>query len=349
MTSCRVLVRGARLLCCLALALGAASCLPDRKSDEELAQALDAYAAAHPADVVAAQGCGNGKVEGQEQCDEVGANQCSGCEKCQRRRSLLISSAQDVATYGGKGISNLVEHAADGFSMEFWFSPDALPNTDSAHMMAALAGTALVGADNQPGFAVLLATDAVKSASYVTCAYWPHIKDTKVGLFLQGADAIKIKAWHHVRCAWSGKDLVMRMWLDGQAPTETAKVASKPAQLFDASSTFFVGALIDKAASGFSGRIDELRILVGAAAADSGVWRYRYVGNEVGTQLLLHMDEPDEATFLRDSSANALDPHQTSKPLLPKQPEKALHFAPEDCYGFSHAQATCKNAAPFCP
>ncbi len=343
----------------------ATACLPSRIAQGELDEMaatgvvdpVDASGAdttqadGNPADTSGATGCGNGKVEGKEECDFSGANWCNGCDKCQRRTTWKIDGNDAMVTaVVPADMAAALGEATTGFSLEFWFKASQLPSATDSAGIAAVAGKSLAG----PAFAVALVRDQSKNAAYVTCAYVPKQNDTSTGLYLQGNNAIKVGEWHHVRCGWSAADQMMMLSQDGADEPATLKAVSKPTQLFESDSTFIVGSLslgIGKA--GFKGELDELRMVTGANASNFKFFQARYSGEGQGVALLLHMDEAEKSTLLMDSSTKNLHMRQTSKQPLGFDFEKVpLVFQPESCYGYSQPQINCAPAAqpkaPFC-
>lgn len=342
----------------------ATACLPSRIAQGELDEmaatgvvdpvdgsgADSSQADGSSADATGAQGCGNGKLEGNEECDFTNANWCNGCDKCQRRTTwkvdgddAMVTAVNPLAMAGA-----LVESTA-GFSLEFWFKPSQLPSASDSAGIAAVAGK-LPGS---PAFAVALVRDQSKNSAYVTCAYVPKQSDTTTGLFLQGNNAIKVGEWHHVRCGWSAADQSMMLSQDGDEPA-TIKAPNKPTQLFEAGSSFVLGSLsLATGKPGFKGELDELRMVTGANASNFNFFQARYSGEGQGVAMLLHMDEAANSTRLMDNSANKLHMRQSSKQPLGYDFEKVpLVFQPESCYGYSQQQITCAPAAqpkaPFC-
>lgn len=336
----------------LALGLAASACLPARLGQDELDQRVRSADTASDAsgDGGVPKGCGNGSVDGDEQCDFAGANWCSGCEQCQRRMTWKVDGDSAMVTpVNPTQMATLLTGAGSGFSVELWFKAAQLPSGDANAGMVAVAGK-LPGS---PAFIVALVRDPAKNASYVTCGYVPKQNDVSTGLFLQGSDAIKVGQWHHLRCAWSASDMAMKLSLDGETPA-TLNVSSKPSPLFDPVSSFALGSLsLASGKAGFVGELDEFRMLVGAGAGNFKTFQPRYSGDGQGAALLLHMDEAAGSTRLLDSGANKLHLRQTSKQGLTNEYEKVpLLFQTESCYGYSQAQLKCAPAAqpkaPFC-
>lgn len=344
-------------------ALTAAACLPNRLSqselDERAAAGSEADSAISGADTASsgdsqaetgASGCGNGTVDGKEECDFSGANWCSGCDQCKLRTTWKVDSNDALVTpVNTVAMAAALADAASGFSVEFWFKASQLPVGSDSVGMAAVAGK-LPGS---PAFVVALARDSLKNASYVTCGYVPKQSDPASGVFLQGNEAVKLGEWNHVRCAWSAGDQAMKLSQNGSEPA-LIKVQTKPTMLFEAGSSFAVGALsLATGKPGFRGELDELRVLIGANAANFKTFQARYSGGGLGLAMLLHMDEVAGATRLSDSSPSGLHMRQSSKQPLGYDFEKVpLVFLPETCYGYSLAQISCAPAAqpkaPFC-
>ncbi len=328
----------------LALGCLALGCLPDRKDVSSLLSQEGDSAGQDSQSDGAATTCGAGKLQGSEQCDSAGANWCSGCDKCDVRATWKVAGEADLATAAAKdGMAAVWASAAGGFSVELWFKPQQLPGpTDSAAMVAV---TGLL--QTAPAFVIALARDKVKGSVYATCAYLTHQNDPANGLFLQGGDAIKVGVWHHLRCAWSASEKVMKLSQDGDTAVVSAKASLQPVQLFDASSWLTVGSIsLDAGKPGFVGELDELRILTGASSDNFKSFQPRYGAEGGDTALLLHMDQATGATRLSDSSSSQRDLKQSSKgPVGYKFETSPLSFLPESCYGLTEAQIKCKPAA----
>lgn len=334
----------------------AAACLPSRipqaELDERAAGADAASADGQPGDAASADalGCGNAKVESGEQCDFAGASWCSGCDQCQRRATWKIEADASLATpLAPLQMASVFADANGGFSVEFWFKAKQLPGGSDPAGILAIAGKLPAA----PAFAIALARDQTKNAAFVTCAYLPKQSDPATGLFLQGSTPVKVGDWHHVRCAWAASEQSMKLSQNGGDPA-LAKAGAKPTQLFDPGSTLALGSLsLATGKSGFSGELDEFRMLTGPSAAKFSSFQVRYSAEAAGVALLLHMDEAAGSTRLTDDSANKLHLRQTSKAQLGYEYEKTpLLFQPEACYGYSLAQITCQAGqpkAPFCP
>lgn len=329
-------------------------CLPDRKDVSALLESSADGAASQDSasDTAAAPGsCGDGKLQGSEQCDSPGANWCSGCDKCEVRNTWKVAGEADLATAAAKdGLAKTWVNAGSGFSVELWFKPQQLPGPNDSAAMLAVTGLL----PSAPAFVVALARDQVKGSVYATCAYLPKQSDPGNGLFLQGGDAIKVGAWHHLRCAWVPGEKVMKLSQDGDAPVQTAKVTGQPQLMFDATSWLTVGSIpLEAGKPGFVGELDELRVLTGTSSANFSEFQARYSGEGADTELLLHMDQATGATRLSDSSKKQVDLRQSSKGPVGYNFETAqLSFLPEACYGMTEAQIKCKPAGqpkpPFC-
>lgn len=322
-------------------------CLPDRKDVSALAM-MDPDAVTSPdgqADGSPAPGtCGDGKLQGSEQCDNTGASWCSGCDNCQVRNTWKISGEADFATGAAKdGLGKVWASAASGFSVEFWFKPQQLPSgTDS---MAMFAVTGLQS--GSPAMVVALARAQGKGAVYSTCAYLTKQGDLGTATFLQGSESVKVGVWHHVRCAWVAADKVMKFSQDGEQTAVSPNVGSPPLQLFDSLSWLMLGAVtLEAGKPPFLGELDELRVLTGATSGMFQEFNARHDAAATGTELLLHMDQATGAPRLSDSSAKEIDLKQTTKggPVF-KFEQATLTFLPETCYGFTEAQLQCKPAA----
>ena len=135
-----------------ATALAATACLPSRLSQGELDEraaagnaidsAADSAASSDSATgsdsqaETSASSCGNGAVDGKEECDFSGANWCSGCDQCKLRNTWKIDSNDALVTpVNAVAMATALADAASGFSVEFWFKASQLPaNSDSVGM-----------------------------------------------------------------------------------------------------------------------------------------------------------------------------------------------------------------------
>ena len=328
----------------VAVAWTALSCLPERKDTSAASQQQSDTGNQDASADSASAPCGDGKLQGSEQCDSAGANWCTGCDKCQVRNTWKVSGESDLASGSAKdGLAKVWTQSATGFSVEFWFKPQALPAANESSAMFAVWGIPA----NSPAMVVALARDQAKGAVYVTCAYLPKQSDPSSGTFLQGGDQIKVGVWHHARCAWVAADKVMRFSQDGEPTVSSPKIINPPAQLFDSLSWLMIGHIsLDQAKTGFLGELDELRLLSGAASNTFNDFQARYDQPTSDTELLLHMDQATGAPRLSDSSDRQLDLKQTVKGQAVFKFEQApLSFLPETCYGFTEAQVKCKVAA----
>ncbi len=350
-------VRRAMLLTCAVTWL--AGCLPDRLTQAELqakiaaATATDSAAEVGP-DTVAGPGCGNGVVEDPEECDEAGAPVCGGCATCQRRRVLKATNAKVTALIPNaktKSIEKLLGDSKSGFSAEAWFNTSKLPAVNGADAFLVV-GT--VGSPTAPSWLMGLKREGDKNAMYATCAYSFGPAVAKQFVFAQSADPVAPNTWHHLRCAISGKTSKVLLSLDGGTVRESAtalgKLPGTGKSAFDSNAVLAIGAIAgesDKADQRFDGLIDEVRVVIGAAADDFGQLRYRYIGTELGTQLLYHMDLGPGDKALPDSSVNGLAAQQAS--ANDGFGTHVLTSAPENCYGQPADAVQCKVAAPWCP
>lgn len=344
--------RAAAGVLALAAGHGLLGCLPDRMD----AATLDAKVQQAQ---VAQVGCGNGKLEGNEQCDDKAANYCGGCADCQRRRAWTVNNDNALVVVPNtqvKSIDKVLAESKNGFSVEFWFRSDKLPvKTDKAgavHTVVAI--SVLDAAGKSPAMTMSIARDGDKNAWYPVCVYslpGPVVTQTVAA---QGADPIQAGKWHHLRCALNDKSNKMQLRVDGgkvvESTTALTKLGAKP--WFDPQTMGVVGAIPlhkDDPGQVFSGALDELRVVTGPHAYDFGPLKYRWVGDEPGTQILYHMDLEKTDRTLVDATANAAHAEQASmvsgKLLFSAS---ALESQPDGCYGFSAAQAQCKVAAPWC-
>lgn len=341
----------------------ACACLPDRLTSDQIAAKIaaapkDAASAdAEPADTAVAVGCGNGVVEDKEQCDLKPAGICSGCVKCERRNVWKVDGDYAAvvapnALSNPKNIDKLTADSKTGFSVEFWFSTAKYPAANGADVVVALA----LPADNSksPAMVVGVARDGDKNVMFPTCAYTYQQALQSTVVAAQAVDPILPDTWHHLRCAFSAKTNKLLLSVDGgvvrESATAVAKILGK--SLFDPGTWLLVGAVPfnkDKPKDHFLGKVDELRIASGAAADDFKMFKYRYDGTELGTQLLYHFDFAADDTVVPDASANGYAAQQVfNDGGTAKFGSHGLAVGPDDCYGFPPEQANCKSAAPWC-
>jgi len=343
-----------------ALAGLAAACLPNRLATAELAARVaaakadggaDASADAS-ADAAVGPGCGNGVVEADEACDDKSGSVCGGCEACHLRRALDVSSKAVVAAVPNekvKSIDAILSDAKTGLSMEVWFNAAKLPAVNGADGFAGMAAVGGVAAKVAPAWVMGVKREGDKNAMYPTCALTFGPEGAKVFVVAQGADPVMPGSWHHLRCAVSGKTGKVLLSLDGGPVRSSTNDVGKAPIKFDPATVIGVGAIAADPAKPdqhFVGLIDELRVVVGAAADDFGDFRWRYVGNEPGTQLLYHMDLGPDDQMLHDASVNGLHAQQLSGGTFGKS---ALPSVPDGCRGQPEAAAKCQAAAPWCP
>ncbi len=342
------------LLASAAAAMLLFGCLPDRYSDEELTAKIAAATDGKTSDTGSGQdslpatGCGNAKVEGTEQCDELPATTCGGCVACQRRRVLDVQNAKALVML--EDTANIQLAAKDGLSIEFWAKPSQLPKADQFAVVATL--TQVPATLVTPAVVMGYIYDATKNAAYPTCLYLIGT-DSASGIkaVVQSAEPAKAGQWQHLRCVYSATDRRLHLRLNGGTPGSSNAVINKVGKLLDDKSKFIFGAF-EAGSDGppFNGQLDELRIVTGAAADDFGPVPLRYAGNEPGTQLLYHMDLADGDKVVKDSSGNQLDAQQVQFAPTPGFQLAVLPSLPESCYGYSEPDAQCTGAssAPWC-
>jgi len=333
------------------MAMVAAACLPDRLDPAEAQNKADQAQAAKV-------GCGNAKVEAQEQCDDK-AGYCGGCVDCQRRRAWHVKDGNALAVVPNtqvKSIDKVLVDSKSGFSIEFWFRPDKLPiKTSKAPAVHALL---LIGvpesSGKSPTFTMAIARDGDKNAWYAFCTYTYTLAVDPQAVAVQAADPLAQGQWHHIRCVLNDKSRKLQLRLDGGAVLESATAVAglgvKP--WFDPLTMGILGAVpLHKEDPGqvFAGALDELRVVTGAPAKEFGPLKYRYVGDEPGTQILYHMDLAPDDRLLADATANGAHAEQASLVAgLVLFSASELESQADGCYGFSAEQALCKATAPWC-
>lgn len=337
--------------CCLG------ACLPDRLDTAQLSAKISQADAS--SDQASATGCGNGVVDDKEQCDNKNAGPCSGCVQCQLRHAWHLNDGNALVALPNTKVTNITSVLADtknGLSVEFWFNSAKLPvktaNAVSADILVA------IGVPNEssksPNFVIGLSREGDKNVMYPTCAYSYGGGLTDVVVYVQGADPIAKDTWHHLRCAISGKTNRVQMRVDGgevrQSATTIKLTGIKP--LFDEKTMGIIGAIPankDTPNQHFTGKLDELRVVVGNHADDFTVFKYRYDGTEPGTAVLYHMDIGPEQTDLPDATTKGLHAEQLSF-INGNALFGAKHLAAgaDGCYGFAAEATTCTVAAPWC-
>ncbi len=324
-----------------ALTMLCLACLPDRLDTPALQAKVEATQAVQV-------GCGNGKLEDKEQCDDKASGFCGGCVGCQRRRAWHIKDANGLAVVPNtqvKNIDKVLGDSKNGFSVEFWFRSDKLPvKTDKAPAVHTLVAIVVMdSAGKSPGLTMSIARDGDKNAWYPVCIYNLPGPATSQTVAVQGTDPIVAGSWHHLRCALNDKTSKIQMRFDGgktlESPNALLKLGAKP--FFDPQTLGIIGAVPvhkDDLGQIFTGAMDELRVVTGPHAYDFGQLKYRWSGDEPGTQALYHMDIAPGERLLMDAGSNVV--HAFSAAVLESQAD--------DCYGFSAEQAQCKATAPWC-
>lgn len=328
-----------------------AACLPDRYNNAALEAKIAAVKDSTGADAsdAAATGCGNGKLEGTEQCDEEGAGVCSSCVQCERRRVLSVQDNTGLALLDNT--ENIQLAAKDGLSVEFWVKPSALPQSGQFTALATL--TQIPAGVATPALVLGYVHDAAKNAAYPSCFYLVGTEGpTAIRAVVQAAEPGKLATWQHLRCAYVAGDKRLHLSANGQPASQSTQVIAKLGKFLEDKTKLVFGAF-EPSSDGpaFRGQLDELRVVTGAAAANVTALSQRYAGTEPGTQLLYHMDEPDGARTLQDSSGNQL--HAVQLQFSPSLQLRGadLQFATEGCYGFAPAASQCKAGSglpPWC-
>jgi cysteine-rich repeat protein len=136
-------------------------------------------------------GCGNGIVEGTEQCDDGNRDGCDGCSSsCRWERAMRVDAATPGASSGGASVPCLT----CPFTVEAWFKVDE--------------GNGLFCLFDIPGFIAF---------GLSTTEYEFRLGDGAGGGGVLGP--IGAGTWHHlaVSCGWRGGSWDMFQFVDGEA------------------------------------------------------------------------------------------------------------------------------------
>lgn len=340
------------LVLLVAMAGGLTGCLPDRYTDAQLTARIAAAQDAAGADTSdgITTGCGNGKLEGTEQCDDEQAGLCSACVQCERRRVLDVKDNSGLVLLDNT--ENIQLAAKDGLSVEFWVRPTSLPQNGQFTALATL--TQIPAGPTTPALVVGYVHDATKNAAYPSCFYLVGSEGpTAIRAVVQAAEPGKVASWQHLRCAYVASDKRLHLSANGQPASQSTQTITKLGKFLEDKTKLVFGAFeANSDGPAFRGQLDELRVVTGAPAANLTSLAQRYVGNEPGTQLLYHMDEADGARTLLDSSGNQLHAVQIQFSPGLQLRSADLQFATEGCYGFAPAATQCKAGSglpPWCP
>ena len=228
--------------------------------------------------------CGNGAVDGAEQCDDSNATKCDGCESCERRRwaTLPANASASVA-----GITAALPRG--DLCVEAWAKIGALVSGDAILLSS-------YGAGNNGAFLLRCANGGGNTGHLV----FAHEAAGPVVSASVSNTACADGAWHHFAGCRSvvGATVTNTVFLDGVLKA----TASGAATTIGANATLVFGG-VTYVAEGLAGAIDEVRI--------SNVVRYtanfvpvrRHVA-DASTVALWHLDEGTGTTFA-DASGNA--------------------------------------------
>jgi cysteine-rich repeat protein len=101
-----------------AMLLLAAGCYESAERETRDGSTPDLYVPDHPEEPVIAV-CGNGIVEGSEECDDGNADECDGCTSlCRRERAMQVDSSPGARTAGP------VPCQQCPITIEMWFRVD---------------------------------------------------------------------------------------------------------------------------------------------------------------------------------------------------------------------------------
>jgi hypothetical protein len=342
----------------LAALLSLPACLPNTLTDQEIqariADAKTSDTAGSGQDVAVGPGCGNGKIEGSEQCDP-GAVSCGGCDQCQRRHVLDVGSQTD-AVKTPLADKYLISDKADQ-SYSTWFKLSAVPPPGTMPFLMRFVAVSV-----KEQYAVLAgiarASDKVDSV-YPICAIYvwgPAIAGQPAlvidKLVVNGKNEVTLNAWHHMRCVLTNNAGKLGISVDG-SPLTSEKVDFNLPQTTKASGALFAfGALPSLLGTkSFTGQLDEVQVAVNLPLNQQSQVDRRIV-DASGSLGLFHLDGKEGDASVQDSAPNAADAGQVTwngKDFVSQN--APLHFSAEDCYGFGAAGAQCTAApkAPWCP
>ncbi|MBI3204276.1 MAG: hypothetical protein HYZ29_22255 [Myxococcales bacterium] len=226
--------------------------------------------------------CGNGAIEGTEQCDDGNATKCDGCEGCERRRWLNVPANAYLAVPG---------------------SAAKLPSNAESACYEAWVKT-------QPGLISHLYLGTCVNAGICNFTLQYRGDLSKLLFAVQNGGALLSASasvnpqdglWHHLAgCrAVSGGSIALRLFWDGAVVATANGTTSQ----IGTPSTVYVGG-VDYEQPGLGGAIDEIRISNTLRYTGTFTPARRHV-TDTNTVALFHLDE-GAGTTATDSSSNAL-------------------------------------------
>lgn len=350
-------------MCLLRLAiLGAiatgAGCLPDKLSDEVVTARITAAqdGAASTGDVAGGAVCGNGKLEGDEQCDPGAEKSCGDCEKCRFRRAMDVAGMADVAKTPIADKYVIGEKVDRSYSA--WLRMQTVPSAGGYPVL----GHSLVSKNGALTVAVGLyrTSDKVESV-YPACIVaivqpgLVPLKPDETNVIVTAKNEMPVHSWHHVRCLFIGGAKI-GISVDGGDPVFQALPAGKLPNLSGGSGFMIFGGLAGRDANGketnktFVGQIDDVQLVTNPASETFTVIERR-ASNENKSVSVFHMDAADGDSSLRDSAPAAADAGHVQWNATSKNYEgqsQPLRFVGEDCYGFGDAPCSGGKKAPWC-